>query len=47
MKLDVKTLAATVALVWEIGLFIMTRWIITIDGSSADPTFLGQIEGTV
>ena len=43
MKLDVKALAATVALVWGIGLFIMTWWIITIDGSSADPTFLGQI----
>ena len=43
MKLDVKALAATAALVWGIGLFIMTWWIITIDGSSADPTFLGQI----
>lgn len=43
MKLDVKALAMTLALVWGIGLFIMTWWIILIDGSSADPTFLGQI----
>ena len=43
MKLDVKAFAATTALVWGIGLFILTWWIIAFDGSSADPTFLGQI----
>ena len=43
MKLDVRAFAVTVALVWGIGIFILTWWIIVFDGSSTGPTFLGQI----
>ena len=43
MKFDVKAFAITTALLWGIGLFIMTWWIIAIDGSSTDPTFLGKV----
>ncbi len=43
MKLNVKALALATALVWGIGLFMGTWWIILFDGASYETTFLGQI----
>lgn len=43
MKLDVKAFALTAALLWGIGLFILTWWMIAFDGSSTEPTFLGRV----
>lgn len=43
MKLDVKAFALTCGLLWGIGLFCLTWWIILFDGATGDVTFLGQI----
>ncbi len=43
MRLDVKALAITCGLVWGLGLFALTWWIIAFDGASGDPTWVGQI----
>lgn len=40
MKLDVKALALTSGLLWGIGLFILTWWIIAFEGASSDPNIL-------
>lgn len=43
MKLDVRAFALTCAVVWGLGLPLLTWWIIAFDGPSTDPTWLGQI----
>ncbi len=43
MKLDIRAFALTCALVWGFGLFFGTWWIIAFDGSTTDPTLIGQI----
>lgn len=43
MKLDVKALALTSGILWGLGIFILTWWIIAFDGSSESVTFLGKI----
>ncbi|PIW69006.1 MAG: hypothetical protein COW08_09505 [Ignavibacteriales bacterium CG12_big_fil_rev_8_21_14_0_65_30_8] len=43
MKLNVKALALTSGLIWGLGLFFVTLWIIFFDGASGDITFIGQI----
>ena len=43
MKLNVKAFAIAVALVWGLGVFMGTWWIILFDGASSDMTSLGQI----
>ncbi|NNF96045.1 MAG: bacteriophage holin [Halobacteria archaeon] len=43
MKLNVKAFAIAVALVWGLGIFIGTWWIIFLDGTSSDMTSLGYI----
>jgi hypothetical protein len=43
MRLNVLAFAVTCALVWGVGLFIGTWWIILFEGTSTDPTLLGRI----
>jgi len=43
MKLDIKAFSMTCALVWGVGLFLVTWWIIAFDGATADPTFIGKL----
>lgn len=43
MKLDVKAFALTCAMVCGLGLFCLTWWIIALDGSSGEITFLGRL----
>lgn len=43
MKLNVKAFALTVGLVWGIGLFCLTWWIILFEGATQDATIIGQI----
>jgi len=43
MKLNIKAFALAVALVWGLGIFIGTWWIILLDGASGDMTSLGHI----
>lgn len=43
MKLHVRAFALTCGLVWGLGLFILTWWIIAFDGATGDVTFIGRI----
>ncbi len=43
MKLNVKAFAFTCGLVWGIGLFALTWWIINFDGATGETTFIGRV----
>jgi hypothetical protein len=43
MKLNVKAFAVTCGLVWGLGLFCLTWWIIAFDGSFTEPTLIGKL----
>ena len=43
MKLNVKSFALACGLVWGLGLFLVTWWVIAFDGATGDPTFLGRL----
>ena len=43
MKLNVKALALTSALVCGIGLFLLTWWVILFEGSTGDQTVIGLV----
>ena len=43
MKLNVKAMAFTGAIVWGVGLFLLTWWIILFDGASTDEVFIGKV----
>jgi hypothetical protein len=43
MKLDIRAFALACALVWGVGLFLLTWWIIAFDGSSRELTLIGQV----
>lgn len=43
MKLEVKAFALTCAVVWGLGLPLLTWWIMALDGPSTAPTWLGHI----
>ena len=42
MQLNVKAFALTFAILWGVGLFFLTWWIILLEGASGDPTFIGR-----
>lgn len=43
MRLDSRAFALTCGLVWGVGLFLLSWWIILFDGASEEVTWLGQI----
>jgi hypothetical protein len=43
MRLNVKAFALTCGLVWGLGLFFLTWWVIAFDGASGEVLFLGRI----
>jgi hypothetical protein len=43
MKLNVKAFALSCALIWGLGLFILTWWIIAFDGSTGEATLIGRL----
>ena len=43
MKLSVKAFALTCGLVWGLGLFGLTWWIMAFDGATTEVTFIGRI----
>ncbi len=43
MKLNVKAFALTFGLIWGIGVFILTWWIIACDGVTGEVPFLGRV----
>jgi hypothetical protein len=43
MKLNVKAFALTCAIIWGLGLFLITWWIIIFGGATGEPTFIGRV----
>ena len=43
MRLNVKAFAITCGLVWGLGLFCLTWWIIAFEGTSMGPTLIGKL----
>jgi hypothetical protein len=43
MKLSIKATSLAVAIVWGIGLFLLTWWIILFDGASTAPNIISKI----
>lgn len=43
MKLNVKAMSLTIGLVWGLGLFLLTWWIILFEGSNQDSNILTHI----
>ena len=43
MKLNVKAFALTCAIVWGLGLFFITWWIIVFGGATGESTFFGRV----
>ena len=43
MKFDLKAFATTCGLVWGMGLFALTWWVILLDGTSTAPNVLSPL----
>lgn len=43
MKLNIKALALASGLIWGVGLFVMTWWIMLMEGATGDITFIGRV----
>ena len=43
MKFNVKAFSITCGLLWGIGLFLLTWWIILFDGASKEVTIIGRV----
>ncbi|MFH0908483.1 MAG: bacteriophage holin [bacterium] len=43
MKLDLKAFALTCGIIWGLGLFFLTWWIIAFDGATGEPTLIGRL----
>lgn len=43
MKLNVQAFALTCGIIWGIGLFLITWWIIVFGGASGESTLIGRV----
>ena len=43
IRLNVKAFALTCALIWGVGLFALTWWMMAFDGITRDATLIGQV----
>lgn len=43
MKLDLKAFSLACGILWGSALFLVTWWIILLDGASGNPTWLGLV----
>ena len=43
MKLNVTAFAVACGLIWGLGVFLLTWWIIMFDGATGEVPFLGQL----
>jgi len=43
MKLNIKAFSLAVGLIWGLGLFCLTWWIIAFDGATGETTTIGQV----
>jgi hypothetical protein len=43
MKLNIKAFALSCGIMWGVGLFLLTWWLIAFDGATGEPTFIGRL----
>lgn len=43
MRLNVKAFALTCGIIWGLGVFVLTWWVIAFEGASGEPTLIGLI----
>lgn len=43
MRLDIRAFALACGLIWGLGLFLITWWIIAFEGASGDRTLIGLV----
>ena len=43
MKLNVRAFALTCGIIWGVGLFLLTWWIILFEGATGEPTLIGLV----
>jgi hypothetical protein len=43
MRLNVKAFALASSLIWGLGLFLLTWWIIAFEGATGDATLIGRV----
>jgi hypothetical protein len=43
MKLNIRAFALACSLIWGLGLFLITWWIIAFEGAAGDPTLIGRV----
>jgi hypothetical protein len=43
MKIDVKAFSLACGIVWGLGIFLLTFWIIAIEGATGEPTLIGRL----
>jgi len=43
MRFDVKAFALTCGIIWGLGLFILTWWIIAFEGATGEVTLIGRV----
>lgn len=43
MKLNIKAFALACGIIWGLGLFCLTWWIIAFDGATGEPTLIGRL----
>lgn len=43
MKLNIKAFALTCSLIWSVGIFLLTWWIILLEGATGEPTLIGRV----
>lgn len=43
MKLNIKAFALTCGILWGLGLFFLTWWVMAFDGSTGEPTLIGKL----
>ena len=43
MKLNIKAFALTCGLIWGLGIFILTWWLIFFDGATGEITLIGRL----
>ena len=43
MKLNIKAFALTCAILWGLGLFFLTWWVIAFNGSTGEHTLIGKV----
>ena len=43
MRLHITAFALTCSILWALGLFVVTWWVIAFEGSSLEPTLIGRV----